>query len=335
MELDRGGIGMSHTRAYAWIAERLVGGGTVLLDGGIGSELQEVGYPPPERRGSSHAWGTLALYEAPDLVKEVHRRYVESGAEVLFTDTWLIHQCPEAEAAGLVAAPPGTWREKATLAVRLAREAIAEGGRAEECAVAFTMRTIDVPPTDGPGRSTPVDLQRVRDIAEAITRARPDLILVETMRDIAEDLSFPDYEILLETGIPVWVAYRRTVGSQCDVDGTPFGADGDRFGRAAARFEAIGIGAVLVNCLPPPRIAGVARWLRGFTRLPLGAYANIGQWRDRQWWWEGAPSPAEYAQTALGWIDEGMQIVGGCCGVRPAHISALKAALTGRASRAG
>ena len=53
------------------------------------------------------------------------------------------------------------------------------------------------------------------------------------------------------------------------------------------------------------------------------------------WWWEGAPGPAESAEAALDWIDEGMQVVGGCCGVRPAHIAALKAALAGRASASG
>src|SRR5215467_10101363 len=136
------GRAMSDGTAYGRIAARLARGGTVLLDGGIGSELQEVGYPPPERRGTAHGWGTLALYETPELVKEVHRRYVAAGAEVLFTDTWLIHQCPEAEADGRIAAAPGAWRDKAGLAVRLAREAIAEGGRTGECAVAFTMRTI-------------------------------------------------------------------------------------------------------------------------------------------------------------------------------------------------
>ena len=320
---------MSDGTAYGRIAARLARGGTVLLDGGIGSELQEVGYPPPERRGTTHGWGTLALYEAPELVKEVHRRYVAAGAGVLFTDTWLIHQCPEAEADGRLAAAPGAWRDKAGLAVRLAREAIAEGGRTGDCAVAFTMRTIDVPPADGPGWSTPIDLRRVAEMAAAIQREPPDLILVETMRDIPTHLAFPDYEILLGTGLPLWVAYRRTVGSQCDVDGTPFRPDGDLFARAATRLEALGVGAVLVNCLPPSRVVGVAPWLRPFTRLPLGAYANIGQWRARQWWWDGAPGPAEYAAAALGWIAEGMQIVGGCCGVRPAHIAALKVALAG------
>ena len=326
---------MSQGTAYAHIAARLARGGTVLLDGGIGSELQEVGYPPRERLGTAHGWGTLALYEAPDLVKEVHRRYVAAGAEVLFTNPWLIHQCPEAEADGRIAARPGTWRDKAALGVRLAREAIAEAGRVGECAVAFTMRTIDVPRADGPGWSTPIDLRRVGEIAVAIQQEPPDLILVETMRDIRADLAFPDYEILLGTGIPVWVAYRRTVGSQCDVDGTPFRPDGDLFGRAAARLEAMGVGAVLVNCLPPSRVPGVAPWLRGFTRLPLGAYANIGQWRDRQWWWDGAPGPAELTATTKEWIEEGMQIVGGCCGVRPAHIAALKAALADRPAAGG
>ena len=53
---------MNDGTAYGRIAARLARGGTVLLDGGIGSELQEVGYPPPERRGTTHGWGTLALY---------------------------------------------------------------------------------------------------------------------------------------------------------------------------------------------------------------------------------------------------------------------------------
>lgn len=323
---------MGKSAAYERLETRLARGESVLLDGGIGSELQEVGYPPLERRGTDHAWGTLALYEAPALVAEVHRRYVDAGADVIFTDTWLILQCPQAEVDGRVAAAPGTWREKATLGVRLAREAIAERRRAGECAVVFTMRTIRVPlePGGRAGMPIPVERDLLRDVARTIEREPPDLILVETMRDIPADLTFPDYEILLETGIPLWVAYRRTVGSQCRVDGRLFGEDGDLFGRAAAKFEAMGIGAVLVNCLPPHRVRGVAPWLRQFTRLPLGGYPNIGQFRDRQWYWDGAPDPEALAREAVGWLDEGMQVVGGCCGVRPAHIAALRAALDAR-----
>src|SRR5262249_61890835 len=132
---------------------------------------------------------------------------------------------------------------------------------------------------------------------------------VATMRRSPRGFAFRGCETLRGTGIPLWVADRRTVGSQCDVDGTPFRPDGELFGRAATRLEAMGVGAVLVNCLPPSRVVGVAPWLRRFTGLPLGGYANIGQWRARQWWWDGAPDPAAYAAAALGWVTGCMHVV--------------------------
>jgi len=35
----------------------------------------------------------------------------------------------------------------------------------------------------------------------------------------------------------------------------------------------------------------------------------------------------QYLAEAQGWIDHGAQIVGGCCGIRPTHIRALKEGL--------
>ena len=47
-------------------------GGVVVLDGGVGSELQRVGFP--QDRNVAELWGTVALLEAPELAKEVQRR---------------------------------------------------------------------------------------------------------------------------------------------------------------------------------------------------------------------------------------------------------------------
>ena len=63
-------------------------GGVVILDGGVGSELQRVGFP--QDRNVGELWGTVALLEAPDLAQEVHRRYVHAGADVITTHTWRI-----------------------------------------------------------------------------------------------------------------------------------------------------------------------------------------------------------------------------------------------------
>jgi release factor glutamine methyltransferase len=70
-------------------------------------------------------------------------------------------------------------------------------------------------------------------------------------------------------------------------------------------------------------------WLRDFTDLPLGVYPNLGYLSEAGWRHEAGVGADEYAELALRWREEGAQIVGGCCGVGPAQISAARAALDG------
>jgi methionine synthase I (cobalamin-dependent) len=135
---------MSHeSAAYRELQARWKRGEPTVMDGGIGSELQAMGYPPARASGPvNFTWGTLALYEAPETVKAMHRRYVDAGADILLTDTFLFHRCVRMERDGDLAVPSGTWREKARLAVRLAREAAREGGR-PDAAVVFAMMIQD------------------------------------------------------------------------------------------------------------------------------------------------------------------------------------------------
>ena len=82
--------------------------GVVVLDGGVGSELERIGFP--RNRNVGDLWGTVALFEAPELALEVHRRYVRAGADVITTHTWRIDGIPAAERAGLVDPTAGGWR---------------------------------------------------------------------------------------------------------------------------------------------------------------------------------------------------------------------------------
>jgi release factor glutamine methyltransferase len=116
----------------------------------------------------------------------------------------------------------------------------------------------------------------------------------------------------------------------CGVFGQHWGGpEGDAFGRAARRFEELGAGALLVNCIPPDHVSGIVPWLRDFTDLPLGVYPNLGYLSDDGWRSETAVGGAEFAAMSLRWREEGAQIVGGCCGVGPEHISAARLALEG------
>jgi S-methylmethionine-dependent homocysteine/selenocysteine methylase len=324
---------------YRSLEERWARGVPTVMDGGIGSELQAMGYPPADSETPvNYTWGSMALYEAPELVKEMHRRYVDAGADILLTDTFLFHRCWVMEQSGDLDVPPGDWKEKARLAVRLAREAAREGGR-PDVAVVFCMMIQDGPQEEWGynGPSVPkgskdwewtVPLDYLRELGEALQDERPDAFLVELAPPIPSDLTFPHYDTLVATGIPVWVAYRRTVDGPVGIFGEDQEPDGDLFGRAAQRFEELGVGAVLIHCMPPDKGHGVAPWLRSFTSLPLGVYPNNGRYDMWKWEWTHTVSPEELAEHARGYASEGMNIIGGCCGTRPEHIAAIRRVLS-------
>ena len=63
-------------------------------------------------------------------------------------------------------------------------------------------------------------------------------------------------------------------------------------------------------------------------RGPLAAYPNSGGFIPPNWQFETVCSPEAFAESAQDWIAAGARIVGGCCGIGPAHIRALHERLT-------
>ena len=126
-----------------------------------------------------------------------------------------------------------------------------------------------------------------------------------------------------------WIAF--TVS---DEDGTKL-RSGEGLREAAEAVIAEGAVAVLVNCSFPAAIDAALAALAGLT-VPIGAYANgftsidalkndntVDVLTARQ-----DITPDRYSQIALGWVEAGATIIGGCCEVGPGHISATARALT-------
>jgi S-methylmethionine-dependent homocysteine/selenocysteine methylase/SAM-dependent methyltransferase len=303
--------------AYERVEELLAAGKPVILDGGNATELdrEQAGELRDSDRG---LWGTGALYRAPHAVLDVHRRYVEAGCDVISTNTWSILAAAELEPAraGLT-----HWLDTARLGIHLARQAVAEGPGVGLGAVAFSVNG-DV--------ASEERLASLRLLGRVFEADPPDLLLLETMSLIREDFTFRAVEAALETGLPVWLSFRRCRHGVCGVYGQHWGGpEGDLFGRAARRFEELGIGALLINCLPPEHVEGMLPWLRDFTDVPLGVYPNLGYFSGSGWRFDERVGPAEYGELAARWREQGAQIVGGCCGTSPAHIAAARERLAG------
>ncbi len=340
---------MPHKSAiYRALEAQWAAGKPTLLDGATGSELQSMGYPPETggQRALNFTWGTLALYDAPELTRQLHRRYVEAGAQILETNTFLLHRLQRMEQDGDMDVTPGTWRDKARLAVRLAREGARDAGR-DDVAVAFALEVSASPKSEwmwnGPTARTTrpavgkelLSLDYLRELASAFGDDPPDALLVELAPDVPQDLQFPYYDVLMRSDIPLWVAYRRGAAGKLSITGELVQADAELFGRAAARLESIGVSAILAMCAPAPALRGLAPLLRQSTRLPLGVYPNNGQYDMWQWRWEHVLSPDEFAHQVRAFAAEGMNIVGGCCGTRPADIAAAARALSPTTPRTG
>ncbi len=298
----------------------------MILDGANATELERAHARAGDLRNSDRGlWGTWALYDTPYAVKDVHRRYVEVPCDAISTNTWAVLAAAELDLGGPPGAATTHWLDIARLGIALARRAITEAGREGRCAVAFSVNG-DI---DGPEREASLGL-----LLRALREDPPDLLLLETMSLIREGLTFEAVEAAVESGIPVWLSFRRCRHGVCGVYGQHWGGpEGDLFGRAARRFEELGVAALLLNCLPPDHLDGMLPWLRDFTDLPLGVYPNLGYYSDAGWRFDETTGPERYAELALEWRAQGAQIVGGCCGTSPEHIAAARKALAG--TRAG
>jgi S-methylmethionine-dependent homocysteine/selenocysteine methylase len=119
------------------------------------------------------------------------------------------------------------------------------------------------------------------------------------------------------------------VGGQ---DRGPLLRSGETVQAAVAALAGFPVQAVLANCCPPESISQALPALVG-AGLPAGGYANgfveipqtflPGRTREQLSSREDL-DPDAYARRALGWVEAGARIVGGCCEVGPAHIALLR-----------
>jgi homocysteine S-methyltransferase len=297
--------------------ERLLDPRPILLDGATGTELN--------RRGVSTdlpLWSAAALLNAPAVLSQIHRDYLQAGAEVVTANTFRTHR------RSLARGGHGDSAARLTrLAVELAQAAVAHdagaanGGRARPAYVAGSMAPLEdcyspelVPPQ--------AECEREHgEMAANLAAAGVDLILVETMNTIREARAA--VEAAVATGLPVLASF------VCRSDGRLF--SGESVAEAAAAIAPLGVAGLLINCTPTTTIhepfGELAESLSGTTGV-RGLYANIGHTNDIDGWTSTADvSPLEYARLAGGWLKQGASLVGGCCGTTPAHIAALRAIL--------
>jgi S-methylmethionine-dependent homocysteine/selenocysteine methylase len=275
----------------------------------MGTEIQARGVPM-----DGEAWSAIANITHADIVRAVHEDYIRAGADVVIANTF-------AAGAGALAAAGIAERlvEINQAAVVLAQEArdrtgesgVAVAGSLSEMALSGLI-------SRGGAAISPVEAFRVQ--ATALAQAGVDLLVLEMMR--SEAVSEAALQAAAETGLPVW--FGVSVGGVAQT-GAPVTIDGTDVSRllelAQGRADAVMIMHTDID------VAGQALpILRRAWPGPLGAYPHVGEWTPPNWVFSEI-SPQAFADKVAPWVDDGAQVLGGCCGIQPAHIAALRNAL--------
>lgn len=290
--------------------EALRAGRVLLLDGGTGSELRRRGVPPHD-----DVWSALAAETHYELLRTIHRDYVDAGADVITTNTFATSPFV-LEAAGLGA----RFETLNRAAVRAAVEA-----RELACRDATIAGSLScLPPRFDPRAYPSVsDEERAyRELAALLADAGADVLALEMLQDTRH--AALACAAARATGLPFWI------GVSCRERGgelVAFDFPETRIADVLAALVPYAPAAIHVMHTPVRAVRSALRGVAERWNGPRGAYPvlpDAGSSGDDL----GPPlSPRQFAAHARTWIDAGARIVGGCCGTTPQHIAMLRAEL--------
>ncbi len=313
----------------------------LILDGAMGTQIQQLGLSEEDYGG--HGAGCacrhhsekpqkgnndLLILTQPKAIEEIHFNYAMAGADIVETNTFSATTIAQADYA-MEAAVDDLNVEGARIVRAALDRATALDGRPRFVAGAVgpTNRTASISPdVNDPGyRAVSFDELRVAygQQIRGLIRGGADIILIETIFDTlnAKAAIFACFEAFAEHGqrLPVMIS-----GTITDASGrTLTGQTPTAFWHSVrhSRPFTIGLNCALGASAMRPHLAELAGVANTFTC----AYPNAGLPNAFGQYDEG---PDETAAQIAEFAREGLvNVVGGCCGTTPDHISAITAAV--------
>jgi methionine synthase I (cobalamin-dependent)/5,10-methylenetetrahydrofolate reductase len=282
----------------ASVAERVL-----LCDGGMGTMLYSKGFY------LNTCFDELNLTQ-PEVVKEIHRAYVQSGVDIIETNTFGANHF-KLQKHGL----EDKVREINRAGAQIAREA---AGRDVFVAGSIGPLGLKIEPW---GPTSEAEAEEVfREQAEALGEGGVDFFILETFGDVNE--IHQAIEAVKRVAPDAAIVAQMTIQE----DGNSlYGTVPEVFTKKLESWRADVVG---VNCSvgPEPMLRCIERMAR-VTSLPLSAMPNAGVPREVEGRNIYLCSPDYLAEYAKRFILSGVKVVGGCCGTTPAHIKAMRGAV--------
>ncbi|MFC6331267.1 bifunctional homocysteine S-methyltransferase/methylenetetrahydrofolate reductase [Paenibacillus septentrionalis] len=270
-------------------------------DGAMGTFLYKMGFPigvPYEQYVSIK----------PEAVLDVHRQYVEAGAQVIQTNTY--------QANGVKFARYGIEdqvEEINRMAVRLAREAAGDQ--------AYVVGTVGSVRDGKRGNVRTLQLtDALHRQIHALLSEGVDGLLFETFYDL-DEMKLALRIAREESNVPIICQFAAEDSGRT--------VDGFTLDEAFSQLVQEGADVVGFNCRTGPN--GILKLIDGLhsDKLAYSVFPNAGAASFVDGKYEYTAGPDYFATMAQKFADRGACLIGGCCGTTPEHIAAIAGALDG------
>jgi S-methylmethionine-dependent homocysteine/selenocysteine methylase len=296
---------------------------TVLMDGALGTELERRQLPI-----EGAGWSALAVRDHGEVIRDIHREYIEAGARLHIVNSFAL--------ARHVLEPIGLGADFEALnrrAVELFDEAVVCAGadRSQHWA-AGSLSTFCANSDRSLLPQGAALVNNCHDQAQLLFDAGVDLFALEMLFDC--DVSLAMLQAVVPFKLPV------ILGFTCEWDEDSSQEDNSQqltirqgMGRSVVTLDQV-LKEIVAKVDPQNLILSIMHseidatdaaleLLHRYWSGPVAIYPNSGDFVDLHLQFDGVCSEAEFEQAAQRWLQAGVQIVGGCCGIGPAHISRL------------
>ena len=315
---------------YASLRARIEGREVIILDGAIGTQLQRMEVPM-----SHDAWAAIALESHPFTVRRLHELYIEAGVDVITTNTY------SSARHNLLPLGLGDKVHELNLrAVMLAQDARDRLAKERPVWIGGSVSNYGLMAGAEPGwqefqyfrgRVETTENQaraNLREQAEILAGSGVDFLIAEPTGSTVQRRWV--IEACLATGLPVWSGFKcrhdaadgsLRVGYQSD----------EAFDAEFASLAALGGEVVTVFHSPVDATDDALAVVKAHWNGPIGIYPEaertdyVDAHRDESM--DTKLTPDEFAARAQRWVAQGVQVVGGCCGVELEYIRPLRDAL--------
>lgn len=330
---------MSTTKLTADALREILKERILVLDGAMGTMIQAYRLQETDYRGEEFAnWPSdlkgnndLLVLTQPQIISEIHRQYLEAGADILETNSFNATTIAMADYDMSHLAARINF-ESARLAKTLCEEFTAKDPSKPRYVAGVlgpTNRTASISPdVNDPGyRNVDFDTLVVAyaEATRALIEGGADIIMLETIFDTlnAKAAAFAVLQVFDDIGykLPVMIS-----GTITDASGrTLSGQTTEAFYNSLAHVEPVTFG---LNCaLGPDLLRPYVETMSGIAECYCSVHPNAGLPNE---FGEYDLAATEMAVEIKDWAQHGfLNIVGGCCGTTPSHIKAIADAVKG------